>query len=642
MKAILQSNHFNKKSFVSLVLSFVIVFGMLSGMLAKPASAKTVRLAVISSMSGDVTVQKGGSKVYDAYTNMSLNQGDMLYTGADSSVVLSVGNDDAEITLGANTEFNISDLQGQSEGKKSKLKMWAGSMWVKVKSLVGSNDQFEIETPTAVMGVRGTNFYVGVESASGQTTMAVASGEVEATMVTNNTESGEQEESTTVIDPTQQITVDSRDEAEYLSLKVEPIDLDQIIAQASAAVLEAIIKSKMEIDEENVRFIEEQQQRLEQGEVIDDHLGLVIRSLEDLEKVTRNINNLVGNIALKAVEENIISQEQIERIVEEANSKITDEAKKLDLNNVEPLDPAAGVDPERERQRQAELERMETERKQKEEADQRLREQLRELLAEYIKQSEEGQKLIAQMTAKAEAEARAKAEADLLAGLTQEQRDRYYGNQNHTSTPGNQPPAGNNNNNDSNDSNDREPTVTPPVIKLTKSSDEHFPLLVNIEMNFAEANSIYAVEVHLLHGNMMNYLGDAMSSSSESEITLPMHDASLRIFDPAQSVEVVKTTHGENATGENYYEKEVVYAITNFGEAPNQSVTAGLKQLVSLPFMYHIPDEEEDPLANIKIGYVKIVKKNGSQIINLNSNYSGEPLKIDLSELPVFLLPGLD
>ncbi|WP_217582305.1 hypothetical protein, partial [Lysinibacillus sp. GbtcB16] len=64
----------SKKSFVSLCLSLCLVFSLLSGLLVNPASAKTVRVAVVASLSGDVTVKKGGgSKTYDAYESMSLN-----------------------------------------------------------------------------------------------------------------------------------------------------------------------------------------------------------------------------------------------------------------------------------------------------------------------------------------------------------------------------------------------------------------------------------------------------------------------------------------------------------------------------------------------------------------------------------------
>ena len=158
-----------KKSFLSLILSFSLLFGSLSVLIVKPVDAKTVRVAIISKLSGNVTVKKGGgSKIYDAYNNMSLNQGDTVYTGDNSSVTLKLSNGDADVTLSGNAELNVSDLNSSNGNKKSKLKVWAGSIWVKVKSLAGVDDEFEVETPTAVMGVRGTQFYVFVDPATGQ------------------------------------------------------------------------------------------------------------------------------------------------------------------------------------------------------------------------------------------------------------------------------------------------------------------------------------------------------------------------------------------------------------------------------------------------------------------------------------------
>lgn len=292
---------FKTRSFVALLLSFVVLFGLISSVIAKPAQAKTVRLALVSSLEGDVTVKKGGgSKIYDAYANMSLNQGDTLYTGSNSSVVLDVSSGDSEITIGADSEFNITDLAG-GNAKKSKLKMWAGSIWVKVKSLVGSNDEFDVETPTAVMGVRGTQFFVGVNPNMGKTTMAVGAGKVAASVVTYNPDGSAQQDKETLILPTQQITLNSRDEVKDLSLKVEPIDINSIVNSSSDKIIEAIVKNKQSIDDENAQFIENEKKKLEQGQK-DSNSNFTINNINDLNKIAMNLDNLVGNIAKTAID----------------------------------------------------------------------------------------------------------------------------------------------------------------------------------------------------------------------------------------------------------------------------------------------------------------------------------------------------
>jgi len=425
---VLLSNHrFNKTSFIALIMSFVIVFGLASSVLAKPAQAKTVRLAIVSSLSGSVTVKKGGgSKVYDAYTNMSLNQGDTIYTGSDSSVVLAVGEDDAEMTIGANAEFNISDLAGKDSGKKSKLKMWAGSMWVKVKSLAGSDDEFEVETPTAVMGVRGTHFFVGVDPKTGKTTMAVAAGKVSASTVTNSQNDGQQSKETFLY-PTQQISLDSRDEVDDLSVKVEPIDIKDIVDQASPEVLEAIVKDKESIDKENQEFVDKKKAELNNNApgTTDENSTFAVGSQDELNKVSGNLDNLVGNFAKQAVTDNKVSKEKMDQIVSEANAKIGGDGKKLDLNNVKDLDKTAGVDPEKEKQRQTELAKAEAAKQKKQEEEAKKLADLQQKLNAVVKSIQEANKKAEEAKKQAEADAKAKAEAELLKKLSDADKAKY-------------------------------------------------------------------------------------------------------------------------------------------------------------------------------------------------------------------------
>jgi hypothetical protein len=416
--------NFKKRSFVALLLSFVVLFGLISSVIAKPAQAKTVRLALVSSLEGDVTVKKGGgSKIYDAYANMSLNQGDTLYTGSNSSVVLDVSNGDSEITIGADSEFNISDLAG-GNAKKSKLKMWAGSMWVKVKSLAGSNDEFEVETPTAVMGVRGTQFFVGVNPNTGKTTMAVGAGKVAASVVTYNQDGSAQQNTKTLILPTQQITLDSRDEVKDLSLKVEPIDIDAIVNSSSGKVIEAIVKNKQSIDDENAQFIEDQKKKLEQGQK-DDNSNFSIKDLNELNKITKNLDNLVGNIVITAIDNKVIDKDKIQKVIDEANNKITDPAKKLDLDKVVPLDKAVGFDPEKEKLRQQLLEQLQAGIKKSEEERKKQEEDLRKLLEAALKQAEEQAMKMAELNKKAASDAAAKAEAIFKENLSDADKTKF-------------------------------------------------------------------------------------------------------------------------------------------------------------------------------------------------------------------------
>nr|WP_275983756.1 FecR domain-containing protein [Paenibacillus hamazuiensis] len=282
---------------------------------------------------------------------MSLNQGDYISTGAGSSVVLRVSDRQDEITLGENSDFYISDLANQGDGSTSKFKMWAGSMWVKVKSLVSSEDEFEVETPTAVMGVRGTHYYAGVSPITGETTAAVFGGFIRVSSVTatenEETKKSIQENKVVYLYPAQQINLDSRTEVPDLRLKVSLINPAEIVKQASPKVLEALIKDKPSIDLENSQFIDKQKQLLGQGtEFKDDNSILRLKSTEDLSKVEGNLNNFINAIAKQAIDEKKIQ----EQVITDTNKTIPDPNRKIDLERTG-LDNSAGIDPEEQRLR---------------------------------------------------------------------------------------------------------------------------------------------------------------------------------------------------------------------------------------------------------------------------------------------------
>lgn len=149
---------------------------------ASKSAGASSRIAVIRSMSGDVQVQKaGGSKMFKAFAKLSLNQGDKLMTGSDGAAELQFANGTSEddlLSVGEHTTLGFSKLSDK-KGTVTKVSMLQGTAWVDVKSIKRKEDDFRLETPTAVMGVRGTAFYAAVRPDSGATTTAVLSGVVQ-------------------------------------------------------------------------------------------------------------------------------------------------------------------------------------------------------------------------------------------------------------------------------------------------------------------------------------------------------------------------------------------------------------------------------------------------------------------------------
>jgi hypothetical protein len=140
-----------------------IVFG-LAAALAFAGSAIGADIGQVKVARGDVQVQRGASTV-PAKVGMGIQATDVLLTGADGSAGLTF-TDNSLVSLGPNSVFAIDKYSfdstthaGEFEGnlKKGKLAAVSGKM---VKQ---SPESMKIRTPSAVMGVRGTEFVVQVD-----------------------------------------------------------------------------------------------------------------------------------------------------------------------------------------------------------------------------------------------------------------------------------------------------------------------------------------------------------------------------------------------------------------------------------------------------------------------------------------------
>ncbi len=301
------------------------------GWFASPAAADTVRTARVDQVKGTVHIMKaGGSKEFRAYKGMSLNLGDHVSTGAHSSLVLTMVDREDEVTIGENTDVYISELSGKNGGTQSGLTMWSGSIWVKAKKLANAEDTFTVKTPTAVMGIRGTQFFTGVDPSTGDTTVSVGAGAVQTDIY--DADSSDSEGETILVLPWMQAHIfNSGNDARSF---VSPVDLDSLIDQISPEVIEAIIRNKQALDRENEQFIEDQRKRLESGESDAVNELLDVHTPDDLSRVAENLNRLIGNILKKAIEKNVVDEQRIRDLVEEANKTLD---KKIDLDNVQPF-----------------------------------------------------------------------------------------------------------------------------------------------------------------------------------------------------------------------------------------------------------------------------------------------------------------
>jgi hypothetical protein len=133
------------------VLSFVIALAV------GCSSDQKEAYAVINFILGDVTVND--STVEIGYV---LNEEDVINTGSDSFCDVKIGG--SIIRVKEKTKMVLSRILKSQDNENTTLDLDSGKMLCKPKKLL-KNESFVVKTPTAVAGVRGTQFTVEADQA---------------------------------------------------------------------------------------------------------------------------------------------------------------------------------------------------------------------------------------------------------------------------------------------------------------------------------------------------------------------------------------------------------------------------------------------------------------------------------------------
>ncbi len=164
--------------FIFGLLLLIVVFIFLSHSLAI-----VQRVAVVDSLTGSAEVVKNGEgPPVGLKVGQLVHAGDVIRTGADGSVELRWARwaGGMRIKVGPNTTFTVkrSVVNRSSKDAESRLRVDAGTIWVRIRKALTGKSKFEVETPTAVAAVRGTTFSVTVER-DGTSQVTVWKGAVE-------------------------------------------------------------------------------------------------------------------------------------------------------------------------------------------------------------------------------------------------------------------------------------------------------------------------------------------------------------------------------------------------------------------------------------------------------------------------------
>lgn len=106
---------------------------------------------------------------------------DIIRTGMDARVEISLGKKRA-FRIGQASEVELPELSEDKEDLKTRVKLILGRLWGGLLTPLrkSEKEKFEVQTETAVLGVKGTQFGVEYDKESQASTLSVISGTVAA------------------------------------------------------------------------------------------------------------------------------------------------------------------------------------------------------------------------------------------------------------------------------------------------------------------------------------------------------------------------------------------------------------------------------------------------------------------------------
>ncbi|WDZ96980.1 FecR domain-containing protein [Herbaspirillum sp. WKF16] len=146
------------------MLALALASAPACGAMAQTAqAAEKTQAGIVKVVSGDVQVQRQ-EQMLSAQVGSRLYAGDRVFTGADAAVGITL-RDDTLMSLGPRTSFVLEDFRfNESSGEGNVAVRVAKGTLRYVSGLIGKRapERQQIATPTATIGIRGTDFIVEV------------------------------------------------------------------------------------------------------------------------------------------------------------------------------------------------------------------------------------------------------------------------------------------------------------------------------------------------------------------------------------------------------------------------------------------------------------------------------------------------
>ncbi len=133
---------------------FLFYFVVLQLIIPYPTLAAAI--GEFTSVFGNVT-QARTKEVIRPVTKSSIELKDVITTDRASATAM-VFSDDSTIMLSENTKLEIKEFLFKGKARRGIFSLAVGKLMVNVKKYVGGDNVFEVYSPTAAIGVRGTGF----------------------------------------------------------------------------------------------------------------------------------------------------------------------------------------------------------------------------------------------------------------------------------------------------------------------------------------------------------------------------------------------------------------------------------------------------------------------------------------------------
>jgi hypothetical protein len=151
----------------------------------------------LQSSFGDVTVKKSSSAKWEKATaRMTFAPGDTIRTGLRSGAMIMVRNEESVISLSASSKLMITETMAVNKKKAPGFLLFLGALKSRIKK--NADESMDFSTPTAVVGVRGTEFLIAVAD-DGTSKVGVTRGTVQVDGERNGVSLSSNESSTVAL-----------------------------------------------------------------------------------------------------------------------------------------------------------------------------------------------------------------------------------------------------------------------------------------------------------------------------------------------------------------------------------------------------------------------------------------------------------